>query len=707
MRRRCRFGRSDSATGMASVAATPRFVSGAAAATFSPNEQKRSGSSGERIAAGAPSPARIAEEEDDLSYINADTGTALARWTHLPPDELAELEKKLRESIKGGDTFVSVPLPKIASTDSQVVAAVLAAYQREAAIIDARLARKVTLSLKATAFSDLCRQLSELTGIDFAAARTVADDKITLFCKDRPARDIMRQISTLFGFTWERTGEEGAYRYRLAQSLRAQLLEEELRNKDRNEALIALDREMEKYRKYQDLSPEQARKMGETASGDEQKLLQNLGGIGWGPSRLYFGLSAAELAALHNGQKLSFNSHPQNTEQSLPPDLARGVLGSLPDVYIKKSEHGFEIGTHGSMFMPNPSPAISVEGAQATASIAIDRTELGQFTLRVTSGAGIASPYGGAVSHNKSGTLAVGISPSVSDPKNAEANARLKDDPSMQTYIAVRPEPSCGQKSDETGSSHGVTSADVLEALHKATGKDVIGDYYTRLYERRAVTVENTLLFDALNQVSDTLRVRWKKDGDWLQFRSTSFFNDRLKEVPNRLLARWDAARRRNVGLSLDEMVEIAQIADTQLDSKNMAEGARLCWGLKEWDAARRENLRPHWRFLGSLSPALRREAQTAKGLSFGRLPLGPQQQFIALTFGRQTDAPAVNWEDMAGATIQVDFLPPGTPQPVDETARRNQKPVTFTYRYGSKTTGRRKLVLTPNSSMSGTDSDK
>ena len=44
------------------------------------------------------------------------------------------------------------------------------------------------------------------------------------------------------------------------------------------------------------------------------------------------------------------------------------------------------------------------------------------------------------------------------------------------------------------------------------------------------------------------MRLRWNKDGSWLQFRSTSYYDDRLKEVPNRLLARW-AARRRQSGM--------------------------------------------------------------------------------------------------------------------------------------------------------------
>src|SRR5581483_4826440 len=92
--------------------------------------------------------------------------------------------------------------------------------------------------------------------------------------------------------------------------------------------------------------------------------------------------------------------------------------------------------------------------------------------------------------------------------------------------------------------------------------------------------------------------------GDWLQLRTTSYFNDRLKEVPNRLLNRWAASRRRNGALTVEDLVEIAQLTDAQLDSRTMAEGARLLYGLREWQLA---GARRHWRYLAGFTPEQRR----------------------------------------------------------------------------------------------------
>ena len=54
------------------------------------------------------------------------------------------------------DDFVQIPFPRLAAASGRQVVAATEGYKREAAIVDARLVREVTLALKATALSDLC-----------------------------------------------------------------------------------------------------------------------------------------------------------------------------------------------------------------------------------------------------------------------------------------------------------------------------------------------------------------------------------------------------------------------------------------------------------------------------------------------------------------------------------------------------------------------
>ena len=46
----------------------------------------------------------------------------------------------------------------------------------------------------------------------------------------------------------------------------------------------------------------------------------------------------------------------------------------------------------------------------------------------------------------------------------------------------------------------------------------------------------------------------------WLEFRSMSFYDDRLKEVPNRFLSRWAGSRREQGTLTLDDLCEIVAL---------------------------------------------------------------------------------------------------------------------------------------------------
>ncbi len=190
---------------------------------------------------------------------------------------------------------------------------------------------------------------------------------------------------------------------------------------------------------------------------------------------------------------------------------------------------------------------------------------------------------------------------------------------------------------------------------------NVVADAYTRLYRPEDVAAQDLPLFDALNALADAMRLRWSKEGNWLQFRSITFYDDRLKEVPNRLLKRWAASRRQHGALTLDDLFEIAQLPDAQLDAEGMAEGARNCWGLAEWDLARSPSwrLRPHLRFLASFTPSQRQEAVSVAGLPLQKMTLAQQQQFITFALEYQ-DEPLQSLEELEGSALRVDYSLPG-----------------------------------------------
>jgi hypothetical protein len=545
-----------------------------------------------------------------------------------------------------------------------VGAAGLLLSETEKGVVDSRLTQKVTCAFKGTALSDLCERLRADTGVHLAAGPSVADEKVTLFCEKLPLREVMRQLSRPFGYTWLRSGPGtreaggGPYRYALVQDLRAQLLEEELRNRDRNEALLALEAEIEKYRPYLSLSPDEVLERAQ-----------------------YFRLTLQQLAALRAGEELRFSQHPASGElrswdQPLPPEVGRGVLQSLRTLHLMKTRDGYAQADEED---PRGVPLTAVPEAGALVSIKLKQSELGQFGLDGTVGYSAPGNW-----HLKDrGPYAVGVSPKTLQPASAVLNARFAQDPALRGKVSVRPGAGSQYQGihaagDASGDAHPreapgdrlpaaepkVTTADVLEALHRATGMPIVADFYTRLYPPEVLSIQSRPLFDALNQLCDTMRLRWNKEtgerdaGSWLLFRSLTYYHDRLKEVPNRFLTRWSAARREHGMLSLEELVEISQLPDAPLNASSMAEGARECWGLKEWDLARDWVVLANLRVLAQLTSAQRQQAQSTNGLPFTKMSLAQQQAFFSR---RLTIQPEIHsQEELAGAALRVVYTQPG-----------------------------------------------
>jgi RNA polymerase sigma-70 factor, ECF subfamily len=630
--------------------------------------------------------------EDDLAYLN-EPSVPMRQWGWLPLDQMYALATRFTSARAADQRAPGQTTTKEDSMERReflrqaaVGAAGLMLPETEKEVVDGRLTQKVTCAFKGTALSDLCEKLKSDTGIQVTAGPSVADEKVTLFCEKLPLREVMRQLSRPFGYTWLRSGTPGMYRYELVQDLRSQLLEEELRNRDQHASLLSLAREMERYRPYLDLSPDEALARSKTAPAGEKKLLEQLAGYGWGPIQMYFRLSPRDLTALRSGQKLQFSADPGPGEQPLPPDVARGVLQCFRDWRVIRLDDGFAFGPT-DLVGPGGLPAAAVPEAKARVILTIDQSELGQLTFGDSSCVfSRGNRPKNILSYMGAGPSGVAQSPAAFEPENSSVNARFARDPALRSRVTVRPQPSCGVVSRPspvasrdlqasgtdprdarlmTDDSEKVTTADVLEALHQASGASLVADYYTRLYKPATVSAKDLSLFEALNQLADTMRLRWSKDADagraggWLQFRSTTFYNDRLKEVPNRLLARWAASRRQHGALTLDDLVEIAQLSDPQLDASEMAEGARECLGLREWDLARNRGARRHLRYLVGFTPAQRRQAMSEAGLPFAKMSLSQQQQFLSLAFLSDAE-PLQSLEELAGATLRVDYSLPG-----------------------------------------------
>ncbi|MCC2672583.1 MAG: hypothetical protein K0Q72_5055 [Armatimonadetes bacterium] len=390
-----------------------------------------------RALRGTPAPHFPAVVEDDLAYLNRSPGAA--SWSPVRPDELEAIKARIDRTVRAGDAFIEVPFPRLAANDRQLIAAAAVAYAREKATVDPRLAKQVRLSVRGISLSELCRSLSERTSIRLSADRSVADQKVTLFVTDQPLREIMAQLSRLFGFTWSRsrrpTAEADEYQYELTQGLRAQLLEEELRNRELNEALLALDLELRRPLPEGPAVP--PADLSRVSLQERTRLERLAEQRRWaGANRLYQRLSPAQVAALRAGQTVEFSTEAEQAELRIPDELRHSLLQAHGSFRHYTADGEFVDDDTGMTLAEVPSAGVSV-------AFSLEQREPGRLSLRIEPGFtlvrhGVRIPIGG----RGSSEIALGASPAAR-PDNAARNRALRQDPQFRRRVSVEPKPHC------------------------------------------------------------------------------------------------------------------------------------------------------------------------------------------------------------------------------------------------------------------------
>lgn len=528
---------------------------------------------------------------DDLRFLNP---PAVDQTAH-------QQEQALLRSVAGGDDFITVPVPPIAAANENGNRAALEAVQREQAIVDARLVRPMTLAAKSMPFGELCAQLTKETGITFTATRRVADDEVTLYCTNRPLRSVMREIARHFGFEWRRTGTEPEFEYELGQSLGRQLYEEKLRQQDRDAMLVQLEEGARSLQKLMELTPEQQEARikelepllkDNKAAFEEWSHLYLLKQGGQTVLPRFLQLSPEELSQLRSGDTYQW-------------DLMPG--GKLSDSVRRQAEFAF-LDPSGRPLVPGPITSL-------IGTLQLERKE-GQWTLRggfQRNGTGLGLP------------LAVATSPALEKIDNAARNKAIAKAPELQKLVSLYVAASCQLKRhpypefDEFTEGPRITAADALEAFHKATGRDIIGDQFLRLSS--PITLEKKTLFQVLCSVGDNLKLHAGQSEGWLTFRTPDFYTARLQQVPRPMRERWAESRRKNNGkLSIHELAEMGSLPTACLDSSQVAQSMQARYGLEEWPLVRSERARPHWNFLHQLTPEQREQAASEAGLAYSDL---------------------------------------------------------------------------------------
>jgi len=152
----------------------------------------------------------------------------------------------------------------------------------------------------------------------------------------------------------------------------------------------------------------------------------------------------------------------------------------------------------------------------------------------------------------------------------------------------------------------------------------LVSDYHTRrpqgLPEIQGLTVA-----DALEKVGEAFGSDWRLISDTIVFRNPQWPLDDPKEVPNRLLQRWDKLLKERGWMTLDEVAEVGALTDDQLGSL-LIDRPEMRVVLQAW---------PFVRFYAGLSPGQRRAARSPEGLDLTQMRVADLRPLIEPTGNR------------------------------------------------------------------------
>jgi len=583
--------------------------------------------------------------EDELVYLNPGRYGTTFSLTGMPTKTGVQLPAMR-------DDFVAPPQALFASIGSpeelpEMARDAMEKYKQEAAVVDSRLVHNISLALKHASMKEVCRELSRQTGVRISAGRNVADENATLFVGSRPAREVMREISLVFGFIWDREGEDGAYSYRLKQSTDSLVEEEKLRNDDVTQAIKSLTRRI---------------RSGSSEKADIADL-----------SRLVFSeLLPDEMDRLRSGQPVSLGTNPGSNQGMIDPQVSTRLLGAMGG--IKLAAESYE-GTD-DVTDPNAIPFSRMRNPGVNLSLRMKLTEFGGAGLDAdieaygTTDKFPRAGYGRPVNIGKID----GVAESAID--NAKANAALRHVQGMSKQVDFKPIPTVplAEQTSDWGRQSSyprllqfssyrdskelqpprpyMTSDDFWQSVHEATGRDVVADSFSRLFKLAEFKGQ---LFDVLSRGCDDMHVRWGSSDGWLIGRSRAYYWQRINEVPKEKLVAWSKQRRQNRDgtLPIEGVIEMSSLDNRQLDAMQVGLTIVNQWHLPEWGIVSRplwpfgfEPVRPMVRFLGALPP------DQLQAILDHKLAVSSVSQ-ANLEIGGLADI-------SRGAVLGVDYVPPG-----------------------------------------------
>lgn len=326
---------------------------------------------------------------------------------------------------------------------------------------DDRLHAPLTLAWADRPLGEALPEAGRALGVPLSAEPSVADDQVTLFCRERPAAEILTRLAVHFNFQWRRRGDG----YTLLQDLAAARAEEAARRAEVDDALRLAVEYARLLLAASRLTPQQRQERQEllqqAATGarsplerqaltlEHSALLAAAGPGSTAGAILVLSLTPAHTAPLYADQPVHLSP--------LPPAVALPARDILFRNNPGQAAGAYELGA--TLSITRPMGAVSSSRLALASQLAPPATRL-MVTL-----------YGKYRTENGSGTRGTSWSAPDVGSLGLAAPAPVEQDEGPAAF-PVEPYP--------RRASRPVPLSELARRLHELAGLDVLADSYVR-----------------------------------------------------------------------------------------------------------------------------------------------------------------------------------------------------------------------------------
>ena len=449
---------------------------------------------------------------------------------------------------------------------------------------DARLDKPVTLAVKGEALADIMPLIEKQAGVRLKVAHDIADQKATIFVDDKPLKDVMAGLQTVFRYTWSYSDFKGKRSYSLSVPVKLRRERENWHKKAVDKAWPEFEAEIKRLAEMPVKTTEDLDGMLKQIEPTEAgiRLTADIGEFGLDrrkrmAARLYQTFSPSLRKMLREGMTICYDLDSPEPEWKMPVGVQAEVHQNLVVYY------GVTVGSIGSK--PEHRREFDTLSIELKPSVTPEK-----FSVEADERLGKCASYTEGYDYPLYEKLLARIEPTMKE------SLPRKDDPvldSKVSFTAKELEDEAAVPKPQLWWLRGtdVNRSDLLALLHKKLGLQIISDHYSHWYSWSPADKLPLRSFlksferfpgispdeapmanrpglderDVIRLMEDYPAANWGWDSKFLYMRAADPAKMDLREIPNSILRRWQAASVAGT-FGLTEIAEVNTLTEDQLD---------------------------------------------------------------------------------------------------------------------------------------------